>query len=221
MVAATRSAGSVGTRDDGLGNRRNGERIHPGVRAGASRTAASPSPRSWRQPAPPFNRGGHTRFGWACSSRIRRARANNVRTHGVPARARAGRAFARPTSEIPALQVFSRGSLADSNRRPPPYHLTPQATQGNAGQAIWLVFAHFPAGRFAVDCHWLRLLGSINAPQPVPRSSSLLAHRHLRSRSWMRLTDSCAIRQSPATGRRSRMRLDMPLGSIRGVTCWL
>jgi hypothetical protein len=49
----------------------------------------------------------------------------------------------------------------------PPYHLTAQATDGNSAQAIWLLFAHFPAARFAVDCHWLPLLGSINAPYPL------------------------------------------------------
>jgi hypothetical protein len=53
--------------------------------------------------------------------------------------------------------------LTDSNRRPP-HHLMAQATHGNPGQVIWLVLAHFAAGRFAVDCHWLLLLGSINAP---------------------------------------------------------
>jgi hypothetical protein len=65
------------------------------------------------------------------------------------------------------LQDFSRSPLANSNRRPPPYHLTPAATTGNPRQQIWLVLALSAAGRFAADCHWLRLLGSINAPSGV------------------------------------------------------
>ena len=54
--------------------------------------------------------------------------------------------------------------LTDSNGRPPPYHLTPAATSCNPRQQIWLVPAVSTAGRFAGACHWLRLLGSINAP---------------------------------------------------------
>jgi hypothetical protein len=54
--------------------------------------------------------------------------------------------------------------LTDSNRRPPPYHGTPQATDGSRWQRIWLVSAVFRGLRFASDCHGLRPLGSISAP---------------------------------------------------------
>src|SRR5438477_12334862 len=54
--------------------------------------------------------------------------------------------------------------LTDSNRRPPPYHGTSQATGGNRRQRIRLVFAVSAAGRFAADCHGLQPRGSIRAP---------------------------------------------------------
>jgi hypothetical protein len=73
------------------------------------------------------------------------------------------------------LQGFSRSPLTDSNRRPPPYHLTPVATSRNLPQRIWLVSAVLAAGRFAGACYWLRLLGSINAPSS--RRESLLRRR--------------------------------------------
>jgi hypothetical protein len=61
-----------------------------------------------------------------------------------------------------------------------PYHLTPAATTRNARQQFGLFWRFPAAGRFATDCHWLRLLGSINAPsggqlvraaEPVQRRS--------------------------------------------------
>ncbi len=54
--------------------------------------------------------------------------------------------------------------LPDSNRGPPPYHGSSQATGGSRGQRIWLVFAASGADAFASGCHWLRPLGSIKAP---------------------------------------------------------
>jgi hypothetical protein len=79
-----------------------GERLqHCVARRRETKQCPSPSFAILSTTTPPFNRGGHTTFGWPCASRIRRARANNVRTHGVPACARAGQAFARQTNEIP------------------------------------------------------------------------------------------------------------------------
>ena len=50
------------------------------------------------------------------------------------------------------LQVFIGSPLTDSNRRPPPYHGTSQATGRNPRQQFSLVFAASGAGRI---CHWL------------------------------------------------------------------
>src|SRR6266511_4002298 len=68
------------------------------------------------------------------------------------------------------LQGFLPSPLTDSNRRPPPYHFGVAATGGNPQQRILLVFAASALGRFAIGCHWLRLLGSINAPSVGPES---------------------------------------------------
>src|ERR671937_80420 len=57
--------------------------------------------------------------------------------------------------------------LADSNRRPPPYHALQTATGGNRRQRFWLVFAVSAAIRFATDCHRLQPRGSIKAPSNV------------------------------------------------------
>jgi hypothetical protein len=83
------------------------------------------------------------------------------------------------------LRGFCRSPLTDSNRRPPPYHGTSQATGGNQSQRIWLVFAVLRPGRFAADCHGLHPRGSIRAPSSVvglgyvavgrPRSSGPLS----------------------------------------------
>jgi hypothetical protein len=66
----------------------------------------------------------------------------------------------RERSRNSPFAAASRSPLTDSNRRPPPYHLTPAATSRNLRQQIWLVSAVSAAGRFAANCHWLRLLGS-------------------------------------------------------------
>src|SRR6266540_4055640 len=50
-----------------------------------------------------------------------------------------------------------------------PYHFGVAATGGNPRQRISLAFAAFEYDPFAADCHWLRLLGSINAPYLAPR----------------------------------------------------
>jgi ribonuclease HI len=60
--------------------------------------------------------------------------------------------------------AFLQSPLTDSNRRPPPYHFGVVATGGNPRQRILLVLAVFADSPFAADCHWLRLLGSTNAP---------------------------------------------------------
>jgi hypothetical protein len=64
----------------------------------------------------------------------------------------------------PRFARLLQSPLTDSNRRPPPYHEALTATEGNAWQRLWLVSAGFGGRAFAVDCPWLRLLGSINAP---------------------------------------------------------
>jgi hypothetical protein len=53
------------------------------------------------------------------------------------------------------------------------YHFGVVATGGNPRQRFSLVFALFADSPFAADCHWLRLLRSINAPSA--RRGSLIA----------------------------------------------
>ena len=62
------------------------------------------------------------------------------------------------------LQGFCASPLTDSNRRPPPYHVLPDATGGRRWQRNSLVFAVPRASRFAAGCHRLRPRGSITAP---------------------------------------------------------
>jgi hypothetical protein len=51
-----------------------------------------------------------------------------------------------------------------------PYHFGVAAISGNPRQQISLVLATLTPYPFASDCHWLRLLGSIDAPwSQVPR----------------------------------------------------
>jgi len=54
-----------------------------------------------------------------------------------------------------------RSPLTDSNRRPPPYHGTSQATGRNPRQRFWRVSAVSALSRFAADCHRLQPRGSI------------------------------------------------------------
>jgi hypothetical protein len=68
------------------------------------------------------------------------------------------------TADCAANPGTKLSPLPDSNRRPPPYHFTTQATTSNPRQRIWLVSAVSASEQSATDCHWLRLLGSINAP---------------------------------------------------------
>src|SRR5438874_8489035 len=68
---------------------------------------------------------------------------------------------------------FLQSPLTDSNRRPPPYHGTSQATGGSRWQRISLVFAISRAGRVAADCHGLQPRGSIKAPSPRPVETAL------------------------------------------------
>jgi hypothetical protein len=74
---------------------------------------------------------------------------------------RASRTTSAPTTETAAKQGRNRSPLTDSNRRPPPYHGTSQATGGNRSQRIRLVSVASGPIRFATDCHWLRPRGSI------------------------------------------------------------
>src|SRR5918996_5465396 len=62
---------------------------------------------------------------------------------------------------------LSKSPLTDSNRRPPSL---PFWGHGNWSQPTATVFARLSRFRplpFATDCHWLRPLGSINAPSRV------------------------------------------------------
>jgi hypothetical protein len=59
---------------------------------------------------------------------------------------------------------LSKSPLTDSNRRPPPYHVLPEATGGSRWQWISLVVAVSRASRFAAGCHRLQPRGSIKAP---------------------------------------------------------
>src|SRR5205823_5061290 len=65
------------------------------------------------------------------------------------------------------LQGVSRSPLTDSNRRPPPYHGSSEATGGSRWQRIWLAFAVHGSSRFAGGCHRLQPPGSIKAPSFV------------------------------------------------------
>src|SRR5688572_2966670 len=47
------------------------------------------------------------------------------------------------TTRASAEQGKTRSPLTDSNGRPPPYHLTTNASGRKPRQRIWLVFAHF------------------------------------------------------------------------------
>jgi hypothetical protein len=67
----------------------------------------------------------------------------------------------------PYLQGFCVIPLTDSNRPPPPYHGTTQASGRNPRQRFSLVWAVLEAVPFASDCHGLRPLGSIKAPRLV------------------------------------------------------
>src|SRR5687767_7590880 len=86
----------------------------------------------------------------------------------VPPRTKSG-------TEKPRLRgAFLVSPLTDSNRRPPPYHVIQSATGRNRWQRFWLVRAVFAAFPFATGCHWLRPLGSINAPSGRPVSLPLV-----------------------------------------------
>src|SRR6266581_339051 len=82
------------------------------------------------------------------------------------------------TTERRAKQEEIGSPLTDSNRRPPPYHGTSQATGRNLRQRFWLVSAASATPRFADDCHRLQPRGSIKAPSADLRSNL----RHLSSR---------------------------------------
>jgi hypothetical protein len=77
----------------------------------------------------------------------------------------------------PRLRAFSRSPLTDSNRRPPPYHFGVTATGRNPPQRFRLDFAALGAAAFANGCHWLRPLGSTNAPS---RNRHRASHVHRR-----------------------------------------
>jgi hypothetical protein len=91
----------------------------------------------------------------------------------------------------PRFAGLLQSPLTDSNRRPPPYHGTSQATGGNRSQRIWLVFALSALSRFAADCHRLQPRGSIRAP-----SGALLVSN--RSRDSRRLSHHVRPTDHPA-----------------------
>src|SRR5947207_13962766 len=69
----------------------------------------------------------------------------------------------QPTEEARFAGLL-QSPLTDSNRRPPPYHGTSQATGRNARQSFPLVSAGFAAVGFATGCHRLQPRGSTRAP---------------------------------------------------------
>jgi hypothetical protein len=77
--------------------------------------------------------------------------------------------------------------LTDSNRRPPPYHADPAATGRNLRQRFLPDSGPSATGPFATGCHWLRPLGSMNAPSsgdacacPATRCSTEVVHTPAR-----------------------------------------
>src|SRR5206468_6844938 len=97
-----------------------------------------------------------------------------------PANARGFQAFSNQTSENADLQALRESPLTDSNRRPPPYHGTSQATGGNRSQRFSLVSAALVTPRFAHDCHRLQPRGSIKAPS-THGTAFELAHPRLKA----------------------------------------
>jgi hypothetical protein len=86
------------------------------------------------------------------------------RTRFVPARRRYLAAASNTTCPFAGLLSKPSDGLEPST---PPYHFGVVATGGNPRQRISLIFAVFADSPFAADCHWLRLLGSTNAPSLV------------------------------------------------------
>jgi hypothetical protein len=99
--------------------------------------------------------------------------------------------------------------LPDSNRRPPPYHGTSQATGGSRWQRIWLVLAASAPIRVATDCYGLRPRGSIKAPWSVVRvgyACGVCGWRSPIRAPFVALACACDL---PPAGRR------LPLAGIR------
>jgi hypothetical protein len=88
------------------------------------------------------------------------------------------RAFATSTNRIANLQAFSRRSLTDSNRRPPPYQALLRGTGGSRRHQFRPARADFGATRFATDRH--------RSPPIVPawlhRCSTPARHPHMCGR---------------------------------------
>jgi hypothetical protein len=74
---------------------------------------------------------------------------------------------ARHGRSMTAISLIRVSPLPDSNRRPPPYHGTSQATGRNQRQRFWLASAVLGRAAFATDYHWLHPRGSINVPSLV------------------------------------------------------
>jgi hypothetical protein len=79
----------------------------------------------------------------------------------------------------PRFAPLLQSPLTDSNRRPPPYHGTSQATGGSRWQRIWPVFAVCGPERFAADCRRLQPRGSIKAPSAARRMSHQITAMNL------------------------------------------
>src|SRR5205807_1754193 len=80
------------------------------------------------------------------------------------------------------LEQAKGGSpLTDSNRRPPPYHGTSQATGRNPRQRFWLDFAVPGGAAFATACRQLQPRGSIRVPSFLPHLTTARCNPHV----WM------------------------------------
>jgi hypothetical protein len=108
-----------------------------------------------------------------------------VRLHAppLPALRRLATMWPRLTRRFGLVRVGSpallQSPLTDSNRRPPPYHGTSQATGGSRWQRIWPVFAVCGPERFAADCRRLQPRGSIKAPSAARRMSHQITAMNL------------------------------------------
>jgi hypothetical protein len=84
----------------------------------------------------------------------------------------------------------------------PPYHALRSATGRNRWQRFWLIRAVSEARAFATGCHWLRPLGSMNAPSSSPES--LMRKRIQRPRSHRPEADPFHIERGSCSSRSGR-----------------
>jgi hypothetical protein len=140
--------------------------LRAGVRQGKERIASDPEciPSQWSQSTA-------SSTSLAASRDVARARERPPVpkcTRLVPAKRRYLAITGNQKNRI--CRSFLPSPLTDSNHRPPPYHFGVSATGGNRRQRFWLDSAVSGVFRFATGCHWLRPLGSINAPYSPRRS---------------------------------------------------